>query len=155
MGYLSIDERDSRLARVREQMQARNLDAILVYYDEFNIGNGWYLTGWCPQFESGAVLVPRTGEPMILGGPESEPFAKLDSAITETRNFPVFMVPDEEYPNATITDFAALSTELQGRIGQVRRLGLVGAERMPAGCHQQIIHGFGEVELVDFTREYV
>jgi hypothetical protein len=42
-----IDERDSRLARVREQMQARNLDAILVYYE-----------GCCPQFESGAVLVP-------------------------------------------------------------------------------------------------
>lgn len=94
MGYLPKEERDTRLKKVREIMQARNLDAVLVYYDEFNIGNGWYLTGWCPQFESGAVLVPREGEPMILGGPESEPFAKLDSAITETRNFPVFMVPD-------------------------------------------------------------
>ena len=94
MGYLERSESDARIAKVRQLMAARALDVVLVYYDEFNIGNGWYLTGWCPQFESGSVLVPRTGEPMILGGPESEPFAKLDSAIIETRNFPVFMVPD-------------------------------------------------------------
>src|SRR5512146_1679130 len=126
MGYLADRERDARLARVRSIMDAKELDIVLVYYDEFNIGNGWYLTGWCPQFESGAVLVPREGEPMLLGGPESEPFAKLDSAITETRNFPVFMVPDEEYPNATITDFPTLFRELQGRNGAIRRVGLVG-----------------------------
>ena len=79
---------------------------------------------------------------MILGGPESEPFAKLDSAITETRNFPVFMVPDEEYPNATIIDFPALFAELNAELGQVKRVGLVGAGRMPADCHRQIVDGF-------------
>ena len=126
-----------------------------MYYDEFNIGNGWYLTGWCPQFESGAVLVPRSGVPRILGGPESEPFAKLDSTITETRNFPVFMVPDEEYPNATIIDFPKLFAELSAELGAVRRVGLVGAGRMPAECHQQIVDGFTGVELVDITSDYV
>ena len=117
MAYLNRQERDARLEKVKAIMKAGDLDAALVYYDEFNIGNGWYLTGWCPQFESGMVLVGRNGEPMILGGPESEPFAKLDSAITETRNFPVFMVPDEEYPNATITDFPALFAELKSKLG--------------------------------------
>src|SRR5208283_4892881 len=85
----------------------------------------------------------------------SEPFAKLDSAITETRNFPVFMVPDEEYPNATITDFRALFAELKSMQAQMKRVGLVGAGRMPADCHRQIVEGFKGVELVDFTREYV
>jgi len=131
MSYLTQSERDARLQKVRTIMQSQNLDVALVYYDEFNIGNGWYLTGWCPQFESGAVLVPARGEPMILGGPESEPFAKLDSAITATRNFPVFMVPDEEYPNAIISDFPKLFAELTAMLGQVRRIGLVGAGRIP------------------------
>ena len=155
MGYLSREERDKRLDKVRKIMAERELDICLVYYDEFNIGNGWYLTGWCPQFESGAVLVPRTGEPMILGGPESEPFAKLDSAITETRNFPVFMVPDEEYPNAKIIDFPKLFAELNSKLGKLKRVGLVGAGRMPADCYQQIKEGFTGVELVDMTREFV
>lgn len=155
MGYLPETEAAARIARTRDLAAANDLDAVLVYFDEFNIGNGWYLTGWCPQFESGAILVPRDGTSMILGGPESEPFAKLDSAIKETRNFPVFMVPDEEYPNATIIDFPQLFAELNATLGQVKRIGLVGAGRMPAECYQQIEAGFTDVELVDVTEDFV
>ncbi len=155
MAYLIESEASARLAKVRGILEAKNLDLALVYYDEFNIGNGWYLTGWCPQFEIGAVLVPRNGTPMILGGPESEPFAKQDSAIKETRNFSVFMVPDEEYPNATIIDFPALFAELNGTLGRIRRVGLVGADRMPTSCHDGIVKGFTGVELVDITDEFL
>ncbi len=155
MGYMPSEVSDSHIAKVREIMGRRELDAVLVYYDEFNIGNGWYLTGWCPQFESGAVLIPRAGAPMLLGGPESEPFAKQDSAITETRNFPPFMVPDEEYPAATILDFPALFAELKVSIGALRRIGMVGADRMPLGCYQAIAAGFKGVDLVDVTNDYL
>ncbi|MDD5707550.1 MAG: Xaa-Pro peptidase family protein [Kiritimatiellae bacterium] len=155
MGYLPKKQSEMRVAKLRELMAAKSLDAALVYYDEFNIGNGWYLTGWCPQFEIGAVMVPRKGDAMILGGPESEPFAKLDSAIAETRNVPAFMVPDEEYPNARITNFAALLGELKRKLGKVQRVGLVGGGRMPAACHKQIVQGFRGVALVDLTDDYL
>lgn len=155
MAYLNKAESNIRISRVKEILESKKLDAALIYYDEFNIGNGWYLTGWCPQFESGAVLIPREGEPRILGGPESEPFAKLDSMITETRNFPVFMVPDEEYPNATIIDFPKLFEELNAELGTVKRIGLVGAGRMPADCYQQIVEGFRGVALSDITSDYL
>ncbi len=155
MSYLNKVESNERISRVREILKSKDLDAALIYYDEFNIGNGWYLTGWCPQFESGAVLIPHNGMPRILGGPESEPFAKLDSTITETRNFPVFMVPDEEYPNATIIDFPQLFDELNTEIGGVKRIGLVGAGRMPADCYQQIVEGFKGVELSDITSDFL
>ena len=63
MGYLNEIECGKRLAEVRSILTKNNLDLALVYYDEFNIGNGWYLTGWCPQFESGAVpLSPQMDE---------------------------------------------------------------------------------------------
>jgi Xaa-Pro aminopeptidase len=155
MGYLIQSECEARLAKTRKILEKKNLDIALVYYDEFNIGNGWYLTGWCPQFESGAVLVPRKGKPMILGGPESEPFAKLDSCITETRNFPVFMVPDEEYPNATIIDFPKLFTELNASLGSIKSIGIVGGDRMPAGCFKGIETGFSGVEIKDITENFV
>lgn len=155
MAYLNKKESELRIAQVKEILKSKNLDLALVYYDEFNIGNGWYLTGWCPQFESGAVLIPRSGTPLILGGPESEPFAKLDSMITETRNFPVFMVPDEEYPNATIIDFRMLFEELNAELGSVKKIGMVGMGRMPAEGYRQIAEGFKGVTLVDITEEYV
>lgn len=155
MGYLEEKEKDARLSNVRGILAKKGLDAALVYYDEFNIGNGWYLTGWCPQFESGAVLIPKAGKPMLLGGPESEPFAKLDSAITETRNFPVFMVPDEEYPNAKIIDFPILFRELKRGGKRLKKIGIVGGDRMPAACYQQIVEGFKGVKLIDITQEFV
>ncbi|NMA43515.1 MAG: aminopeptidase P family protein [Oligosphaeraceae bacterium] len=155
MGYLPESECKLRLESVRGILAKKSLDLALVYYDEFNIGNGWYLTGWCPQFESGAVLVPRVGAPLLLGGPESEPFAKQDSAIKETRNFPVFMVPDEEYPAATIIDFPHLFEELKVSLGTVRRIGLVGADRMPYGCYKGIVDGFTGVEIVDITDDFL
>ena len=155
MGYLIQKEASKRLEKVRKLLEAEKIDLALIYYDEFNIGNGWYMTGWCPQFESGAVLVPRKGAPMLLGGPESEPFAKMDSAITKTRNFPVFMVPDEEYPNAKIIDFPALFAELNKTLGTVKRVGLVGAGRMPAACYKGIVAGFAGVQLLDMTDAYV
>ena len=153
MAYWIESERDLRLEKVRGILGKKDLDLALVYYDELNIANGWYLTGWCPQFEKGVVLVPREGAPMILGGPESEPFAKQASAVTETRNLPVFMVPDEEYPNATIVDFPDVFKEVSAG-GQVKRAGIVGMTEMPWAICDGISRGFRGVELVDITEDY-
>ena len=41
MGYLIESENAVRMAAVRKILEEKNLDLALVYYDEFNIGNGW------------------------------------------------------------------------------------------------------------------
>ncbi len=153
MAYYDNNEHASRIVAVQNILHQKNLDFALIYYDEYNLGNGWYLTAWCPQFESGTVLVPARGKPMILGGPESEPFAKQDSAVKETRNLPVFMVPDEEYPNATIITFADLFREISA--GGIRRVGLVGADQMPVSVYTGIREEFRGVEFVDITDEFL
>ena len=125
MSYYNMAETEKRLAEVRKILKAKGLDAALIYFDELNVANGWYLTGWCGQFEKGAVLVPIEGEPYLLGGPESEPFAQMNSAITKVRCFPVFMVPNEEYPNAVIINFKQLDEELRAQGTHLRRIGFV------------------------------
>lgn len=154
MSYFNEQETAKRIAALKELLKAKKLDAALVYYDELNIANGWYLTGWCPQFEKGAVLVPVEGKPLLLGGPESEPFAQMASAIKETRCFPVFMVPDEEYPNATIIDFAQLNAELKGEGTVLKRIGFVGTATIPHQVYCDFASGFDGVEIVDITDEY-
>ena len=154
MSYYNIDETKKRVEKVKGILEKKNLDAALIYYDELNIANGWYLTGWCPQFESGAVLVPVKGDALLLGGPESEPFARMSSAIKETRNFPVFMVPDEEYPNATIIDFKQLNDELIAGGTKIKRLGFVGTATIPHLVYKQLEEGFAGTEFVDMTPEY-
>ena len=91
---------------------------------------------------------------MLLGGPESEPFAKQDSAITDVRCFPVFMVPDEEYPLATIISFSDLFAELTKKF-PVKRVGLVGTTDMPYAVHEDLVRGFVGCELVDLTDDYL
>jgi len=152
--YYNLKETEARLEKTREILRAKNLDAALIYFDELNLANGWYLSGWCGQFEKGAILVPVQGEPWLLGGPESEPFAKQSSAITNTRSFPVFMVPDEEYPNAEIIDFAMLNKELKNSNTKIKRLGMVGTNTIPRQVYLDFAEGFEGVEIVDITDAY-
>ncbi len=154
MAYYNEKETAKRLENVRKILANKGLDAALVYFDELNVANGWYLTGWCGQFEKGAVLVPLHGEPILLGGPESEPFAQMDSAIKKVRCFPVFMVPEEEYPNATIIDFASLNAELKSEGTDLRRIGIVGTTTIPHQVYLDFAAGFKGAELVDITDDY-
>ena len=154
MSYFNMAETEKRLKAVREILKKRQLDAALVYYDELNVANGWYLTGWCGQFEKGAVLVPIEGEPILLGGPESEPFAQAEAAIRITRCFPVFMVPDEEYPNATIINFRQLDEQLRSEGTELRRVGFVGTATIPHQVYEDFRKGFEGIELVDITDDY-
>ena len=154
MSYYNLTETNARIEKIREIMIAKQLDAALIYYDEINVANGWYLTGWCPQFEKGCIFLPLIGEPLLLGGPESEPFAKMSSAITETRNFTPFMVPDEEYPNATISTFESLAVELKDKSIPINKIGIVGSASIPHNVYKQFESGFSNSELSDMTVEY-
>jgi Xaa-Pro aminopeptidase len=154
MSYYNRQETDARIQRIRAILDEKKLDAALIYYDELNVANGWYLTGWGPQFEKGCILLPLKGEPLLLGGPESEPFAKMSSAISETRNFTPFMVPDEEYPNATISTFETLAKELKDKGIRMDKIGIVGTQSFPYNVYTQFVKGFAGSELIDVTAEY-
>ena len=76
MSYYNKEESEKRIAAVQAILQKKGLDAALVYFDELNIANGWYLTGWCGQFEKGSVFVPAKGEPWLLGSSPSRSAAR-------------------------------------------------------------------------------
>lgn len=154
MAYFNKQETQNRIDKVVKLLNEKDTDIAVIYFDELNVANGWYLTGWCGQFEKGAVLIGRDGTTMLLGGPESEPFAKQSSAISDTRCFKVFMVPDEEYPLATIIGFPELFAELNQKF-PVKKVGLVGTTDMPYAVHQDLVAGFSGCEIIDLTDEYL
>jgi len=143
-----------RKKNVLSLLKEKELKIALIYYDEINIANGWYLSGWCPQFESGSILVTDEGYMAILGGPESEPFARIESNIQETKNIPVFMVPDEEYPYAEITNFKRIFNEIFGDIKKINRIGIVGLSKMPYGVYKLLKEEIKDISLVDITEDY-
>ena len=122
MAYYNMAETEKRIQKIRAIMAQKGLDAALVYFDELNVANGWYLTGWAGQFEKGSVLVGRDG--------------------TKVRCFPVFMVPDEEYPNATIMNFKQLNEELKSQGTVLKRIGFVGTATIPHQVYCDFAGGF-------------
>ena len=147
------NEFERRKSNVVKLLEEKGFKAALIYYDEINISNGWYLSSWCPQFESGSILITDDGYMAILGGPESEPFAKMDSTIKETKNIPVFMVPEEEYPYAEITNFGKVFSEIFGNI-KIDRIGVVGLDKMPFGVYKLLKEEIRGISLVDITEDY-
>jgi Xaa-Pro aminopeptidase len=146
-------EYPERVERVRRLMRQRAADAALVYHDELHMSNGCYLTNYWPTIEAGALLVPPEGEPVLLGGPEAEPYAREVSAVQRMRAVDCFIVPEEEYPGAMILSLPEVFAEALGS-RPLLRLGLVGYDIMPLGLFQALRSAFPAVEFVDLSREY-
>ena len=146
-------EYEARIAKARALVDEKGLDFLFVYFDEFNVMNGRFLTGWCPSVERGAVIVSNYCPPFLVGGPEAGPYAKLDSAIKETVSSLVFMVPEEEYPGADLLSFSQITGRyFQGR--KIRKVGLVGLNTVPQLIYSQLSSELGDAQIVDVTNEF-
>ena len=140
-----------RIDRIREKMQQQGLDAFLVYGDEYRKENLRYVSNYWPIFERGALLLGKSGEPIVLCAPEGEQVAKEMSIWEDVRLIPDFLcvtVPDEiDYPLAKYTSFKNLASELRKQ-GGLGRMGVVGIHDMPSDLLKRIRNAF-ECELVD------
>ena len=152
---ICISEREfrERIAKLNEKMKEMDLDAVIVYGDEYRKENLRYVSNFWPIFERGAMLMQRDGEPMTLCAPEGEQVAKEMSVWKDVRLVPDFLcvtVPDEiDYPLATYTSFKALADEFRAK-APLKRLGVSGMDDMSAGLQKNIAESFG-CELVDIA----
>jgi len=150
---ISEKEFRERAAKLNQKMREMDLDAVLVYGDEYRKENLRYVSNFWPIFERGAMVMQRDGEPMVLCAPEGEQVAKEMSVWKDVRLVPDFLcvtVPDEiDYPLATYTSFKALAEEFRAK-APLKRLGISGLEDMSASLQKRIEEGFG-CELVDIA----
>jgi Xaa-Pro aminopeptidase len=142
-----------RVEKVRRLMRSHRVDAVYVYHDELRHSNGIFLTNYWPIIEGGGVLVAPEGEPILVGGPEAEAYAREVSVVKTLRAVDALIVPEEEYPGATIVPLAEVFREaLRGK--PLRRLGIVGLDILPYGLATAVQRAFPGVELVDMSRDY-
>ncbi|MGH7793450.1 MAG: M24 family metallopeptidase [Candidatus Binatia bacterium] len=77
----------SRLSAVREEMTRRNLDALVIYGDNYSFADLCYLTNYFPKVRGGVAVVPRDGAiSMLLNiGSRDVPFATTLTWVEDVR----------------------------------------------------------------------
>ena len=149
MGFLSREEFQQRIFRIREEMEKRKLGGIMVYGDEYRKENLRYVSNFWPVFERAATFIGKKGEPIVAGAPEGEKYAKEMSVWDDYRNIKEFLcvsVPEEiEYPLAT---FSSLKEILQETMGAGKKLGIVGIRDIPQLIYERIIKTYPGLEIV-------
>ncbi len=147
-------EFQERIEKIRERMKKEHMDGIFVYGDEYRKENLRYVSNYWPIFERGAMLMGKTGQPVVLCAPEGEQVAREMSVWEDVRLVPDFLcvtVPDAiDYPFASYTSFHKLAGELRN-VGELKRLGIVGMGDMPAALLKNISDSFA-CELADCSQ---
>jgi Xaa-Pro aminopeptidase len=80
-------EFQARLDSVRTEMAQRNLDALVIYGDNYSFADLCYLTNYFPKVRGGIAVVPRDGAISLLLniGSRDVPFAKTLTWVEDVR----------------------------------------------------------------------
>ena len=143
-------EFQQRIERIQAGLKRQNLDAMMVYGDEYRKENLRYVCNFWPIFERAACFIPQRGEPIQAGAPEGEHYAREMSVWRDVRNIKEFAcvsVPEEiDYPLAS---FSSLKDILREVLNGGRCLGLVGEWDLPAPILDRICNALPDLEIVD------
>ena len=85
----------ARHARLRERLDARGFDRLLVYADREHSANLSYLTGFDPRFEEALLVVGSDAEPAVLVGNECWGMAGAAPLPMRRHRFQDFSLPSQ------------------------------------------------------------
>ncbi len=135
---ISNAEFEKRVKNVQAKMKKENLDVLIAHSHEADFANVRYLSDYWPIFESAGVAVPRTGEPCLLIGPESETFADGRSRLKNIFKLVEYRESAEpDYPDIDVDTFEKVFKKLFGR-KKIKNIGLAGYQLFPVPVYESI-----------------
>lgn len=149
---ISVKEFAARAEKLKALMLESDIQACLIYGDEYRKENLRYISNYWPLFERGAVIVPLTGDPIVIAAPEGDKLCREMSAWQDIRLLPEYTcvtVPDEiDYPYARYTSLKAIFQEFR-HTSPLKRVGIVGINDMPGSLLDSIQRSLEGIEVVD------
>ena len=126
-------------------MQRENLDSLLVFSNEAEPYYVRYFADYWPAFETTAVMIPKSGDPALLIGPEAGTFARSRSKIPSVLSLADFRESSQpDYPGAKLTTWNDVFDQFP-----TNRLGLAGFHMFPHTIFENMKNALGEKEVVD------
>ena len=152
MFKIPAEEFAARVERLKIMMRENELQACLIYGDEYRKENLRYMSNYWPLFERGAVIIPLIGEPIVIAAPEGEMFCREMTVWPDVRllsEFNCVTVPDKiEYPMANYTSLTAIYKELNSH-SSIRKVGIIGIDAIPVPLMKTIEQSFEGAEIID------
>jgi len=137
----------SRMQQAQALVRKKGLDVLLVNSNEAEFANVRYFSNYWPIFEIAGVVIPPTGRPTLLIGPESETYAKDRSQISRIRLLREYREPaDPAYPGVAVASFAAAFAE--AGVKSPRRIGIGGYLVTTAPVLDGLREAFPRAEIV-------
>lgn len=149
--FLPRREFERRWSATQQRMEAAGLDVLLAYGDDhavFGPAHVRYLANFPVHFEPACVVVPVSGEPILVTGPETAAHAELVAATSHIAALREFGVPGEEYPYITMLSLAQVIGDLLGETP--RRVGVVGLDQMAVETWERLRPALGSAEIIRF-----
>lgn len=132
MVKIQESEFKKRIEIIQLKMEKENLDAVMVYGDEYRKENLRYVCNFWPIFERGALFIPKKGEPIYAGAPEGENYVKEMGVWSDVRNiadFACVSVPEEiHFPLVTLS---SLGETIEETLKGGKNLGIIGMSDIP------------------------
>jgi Xaa-Pro aminopeptidase len=143
MKKLPDAEFEGRIRAIQQKLIEHEYDAYLVHCNEADQANVRYLSDHWPIFETAGVIVPKQGEPILLIGPEAEPFAADRSRIKTIRKMVEYRESAEpEYPDIQVSSFKEVFDEVSGHKG-IKRLALGDYSILPMPVYNGVKDALG------------
>jgi Xaa-Pro aminopeptidase len=141
---LPDSEFKKRIERIQEKLIESRYDAYLVHCNEADQANVRYLSDHWPIFETAGVIVPQEGDPILLIGPEAEPFAVDLSRIKKIRKMVEYRESAEpDYPDIPVSSFSDIFDEVSGGKG-IKRLALGDYTILPMPVYTGLKEALGD-----------
>ena len=140
----------NRINQLQSAFANTELDAILVFSTESEPAGVRYFSDYWPSFETAGVLVPKTGKPVLLIGPESMTFAKGRSKIDDIikmKDFRESSMPD--YPGTKLVTWDELLHNFK-----IKKTGIAGWHMLPHTIFKNISEILG-VENISEADEII
>jgi Xaa-Pro aminopeptidase len=150
--FIPKEEFAERIERLQGVIANKDIDAVLVFSTESEPAGVRYFSDYWPSFETSAVLVPKTGEPILLIGPESMTFASGRSKIERIIKMKDFRESSQpNYPGTTLMTWKELLNDLR-----IKKMGVSGWYMFPYVIFENIARVIGRDNILEadaFVRE--
>lgn len=145
-----------RWQAIQKMMREKELDLVLAYGDDrtvFGPAHVRWLADIPVHFEPMCMLMPKSGDPLLLSGPESDEYARLRGQMPDVRVLKEFTHPDEDYPFATIQGLAEIIKGLGWPVDEIRHVGIGGLALINARTLQAFKTALPSAQWLDIEND--